>query len=726
MSKLIKEQRSELNKTVDVLHEPEEEHQKEVESQTTLSEQPLYSDTSNLPIPVVDEAETPKVDDCIPHISNPLENVLSPVTENIPSVTIVEVIPSVDVPSVEVQMPVLSKPKLPSKDNGAQSIPLRKSARQKERRERIAELGNLAVDDSDLETCCFADWSTHESENVYWSWCDFSYVQIMDEPTGDDRSMEIVEEGYRAVTMNVPKSFEAALSHPLWGEPARKELNTLLSTKAMVEIDSNIAKESIRYQNADLMYLFPVYEEKVKEGAVVYKVRLVADGRTHYQAGETYSATPSREELFILLHIIAGLDWDYCHIDEVRAFLKAPYKGKNRAFVKFRGGHQHFEIMKALYGLKTAPRDYQEEVAKRLCSLGFVRLVMCSCIYVLRKAEKVIIVYDYVDDFIFTGSSRSDIDEVINSFRQLCETTEPIWDATRVLGMELERDRSRRIIKVTMSAKIAEACEKYSIDPDTRKYVPIPQSGYIIKDEEFEAMHPQEHSMFLNPESITLYMGIVGLLIWISGLRMDILFATMYLSWNTKAPRIHHERMARNVLLYLQTSISIPLVLGGSSSVQVTSYTDASLGTAPKGRSVVADLNKLHPNAGAVSAHTKATPVVFTSSFEAELDGVTRGLKSQSRVSNILRELRILTEGVPVMWSDNKAMVNFIHGEGVAKGVRHMELRMWYVRERYKEGNVVVDWMTGEEIPADKLTKLGTRETHEKFTRDVLGLSLLD
>ena len=122
---------------------------------------------------------------------------MSSVTENIPSVTIVEVISSVDVPSVEVlpsidiQMPVLSKPKLPSKDNGAQSIPLTKSARQKERRERIVELGNLSVDDGDLETCCFTDWSTHESENVYWSWCDFSYVHIMKEPTGDDCSMEI-------------------------------------------------------------------------------------------------------------------------------------------------------------------------------------------------------------------------------------------------------------------------------------------------------------------------------------------------------------------------------------------------------------------------------------------------------------------------------------------------------------------------------------------------------
>ena len=37
VSKLSKEQRSEPNKTADVLHKPEEEHQKEVESQTILT-----------------------------------------------------------------------------------------------------------------------------------------------------------------------------------------------------------------------------------------------------------------------------------------------------------------------------------------------------------------------------------------------------------------------------------------------------------------------------------------------------------------------------------------------------------------------------------------------------------------------------------------------------------------------------------------------------------------
>ena len=50
--------------------------------------------------------------------------------------------------------------------------------------------------------------------------------------------------------------------------------------------------------------------------------------------------------------------------------------------------------------------------------------------------------------------------------------------------MELELDRSRRIIKVTTFAKITKACEKYSNNPDTSEYVPMPESRYIIKDED--------------------------------------------------------------------------------------------------------------------------------------------------------------------------------------------------------------------------------------------------
>eukprot|EP01036_Dinobryon_divergens_P034000 gene34000-43929_t len=159
-------------------------------------------------------------------------------------------------------------------------------------------------------------------------------------------------------------------------------------------------------------------------------------------------------------------------------------------------------------------------------------------------------------------------------------------------------------------------------------------------------------------------MAIVGALIWISGLRLDILFSTMYLACS-----------------------SLPLVLGGGPTIAIHGYSDASLGTGPKGRSIVSNLVKLSPEAGAITAKVTANQSVVTSSFEAELDGVTRG---------------------------------------VAKGLRHMELRMWYVREKYKEGTYVLDYMAGTIIPADKLTKLGTKAEHIEFTKDIMGHKLLE
>ena len=100
-------------------------------------------------------------------------------------------------------------------------------------------------------------------------------------------------------------------------------------------------------------------------------------------------------------------------------------------------------------------------------------------------------------------------------------------------------------------------------------------------------------------------------------------------------------------------------------------------------------------------------------------------MKRIRRVHNVLDELGIVLASVPCLFSDNTAMINFVHGDGVAKGVRHMELRMWYVREQYSTGGILLNYMPGVDIPTDKLTKLGTKESHAAFTRDIMGLNLL-
>jgi hypothetical protein len=127
----------------------------------------------------------------------------------------------------------------------------------------------------------------------------------------------------------------------------------------------------------------------------------------------------------------------------------------------------------------------------------------------------------------------------------------------------------------------------------------------------------------------TVYMQIVGSLIWIQILRSDILFAILYLSWFTHKPRHHHLSMAYYWIGYIFTTIDLTLVLGGTAPLCLNGWTDASLGTGPCRRSVLSNISALDPQSGAIQ--TKATTSTSTclSNFEAELDGLTTMLKTR-------------------------------------------------------------------------------------------------
>jgi hypothetical protein len=69
---------------------------------------------------------------------------------------------------------------------------------------------------------------------------------------------------------------------------------------------------------------------------------------------------------------------------------------------------------------------------------------------------------------------------------------------------------------------------------------------------------------------------------------MDII-----LSWNTKSPKQHHLSMAEYCIGYVYHTKGYPLVLDGLEEIRITSYTDASLATRPKSRSITGQIIKL-------------------------------------------------------------------------------------------------------------------------------------
>jgi hypothetical protein len=579
--------------------------------------------------------------------------------------------------------------------------------------------GNLR-DSRTLFNACFADWSTVGSDSCYYSMLDAAFYSV----TKSEEVGKVVESGYRAVTVGVPKTYVDALKHPDWGEAARKEWNTMMETRAIVEVNAEAAKRAIA-DGADLVVLFPVYEEKEKDGKVVKKVRLVGDGRTHYGATNTYAATPGRDELLVILHVIAAKGWDFVHIDEVRAFLSADYKGDKEVFAKLKGSAQYYKVLKALYGLKTSPHDYQEVVKERLDKLGFKSVVLSPQLHVLqdRATGEFIIVYAWVDDFVITGNATTRMHAMIAEFRQLAVTTEPVLNPTKVLGLQLKRDFALRTICVSMPDHIVELAEEHKCTEGPVRHVPMPQSGYVVREYDFEEL-ARGAGELLGSQDAHRYMRIVGSLIWLTGVRLDIIFATTYLAWFTKEPRKHHLSMAFYVVSYLYQTKELPLVLGGDEKIMVRGASDGSYGTGPKGRSISGMIVRLGSKAGGVVAKSTAAHTVSLSSFEAELDAYSRAVKVMRFIYNLLAELGIEQER-PVIQCDNKAMIGFVKGEGVAKGVRHMELRMWYVREQYQMRNIECVHQSGKVLAADKFTKVGDRLDHQAFVHDVQGLGLL-
>ncbi len=81
---------------------------------------------------------------------------------------------------------------------------------------------------------------------------------------------------------------------------------------------------------------------------------------------------------------------------------------------------------------------------------------------------------------------------------------------------------------------------------------------------------------------------------------------------------------------------------------------------------------------------------------------------------------------VATVTNDNQAVISFVRGDCVAQGIRHVELRMYYVREKYQEGNIIIDYEAGESLAVDQMTKVGTQDKFNKFRKDVLGLELWD
>ena len=135
---------------------------------------------------------------------------------------------------------------------------------------------------------------------------------------------------------------------------------------------------------------------------------------------ETYASTPSLLTLKTFLTLAVARGWHVTLADVSTAFLHAPMDGEVLVLPPveyYPSGDVVWKLKRALYGLKNAPKLWQQHFASTLESKGFQRMKSDPNLYF--HAKRKIYLLCYVDDLMLFGERKAVADLVADLQKEL-------------------------------------------------------------------------------------------------------------------------------------------------------------------------------------------------------------------------------------------------------------------------------------------------------------------
>ena len=193
-------------------------------------------------------------------------------------------------------------------------------------------------------------------------------------------------------------------------------------------------------------------------------------------------------------------------------------------------------LIKALYGLRQAPRAWYSKLNESLLKLGFQRSASEHAVYLRGKGDRRLVVGMYVDDLVITGASNVDID----TFKAEMQATFKMSDLGLLhyyLGLEVSQTEAG--ITVSQSAYAAKILENAGLTGCNPSHTPMEPRLKLSKLSTAPAVDP------------TSYRSIVGSLRYLVNSRPDLAYSVGYISRFMEKPTIEHFAAMKRVLRYV-------------------------------------------------------------------------------------------------------------------------------------------------------------------------------
>ncbi|KAM6578484.1 hypothetical protein CsatB_030321 [Cannabis sativa] len=512
------------------------------------------------------------------------------------------------------------------------------------------------------------------------------------------------------LTTSEPKSYKVALQHPQWNKAMNCEMYALKKNGTWTLVPLPPGKRAITCKW--------VYKEKLNPDGTTakYKARLVARGflqQYGFDFTETFSPVVKPATIKIVLTIALTYKWTIRQLDVNNAFLNGDlqeevYMAQPPGFVD--NEHPHFvcKLHKAIYGLRQAPRAWFEKLKHVLLSFGFLCAKADPSLFYRHTSAHSTFLLVYVDDILVTGSSSSALSSLIQQLHQMFALKD-LGLVNYFLGIEVAHTteglhlcQKKYILDLLVKAKM-----------DNANSLPTPMTG----GEKLSALNGDP---FHDPH---FYRSVVGALQYATITRPEISYAVNRVSQFMQAPLDSHWKTVKKILRYLSGTIDLGLHLKSASTLTVTGFCDADWASDPDDRrSTSGFCIYLGPNI--VSWSSKKQKTVSRSSSEAEYRSLANATADLVWIQALLTEIGIHLQHVPVIWCDNQSAVLMAANPIMHSRTKHIELDLYFVRERVINKQLLVKHTPACDQIADILTK-ALANTRFLYLRDKLSLDFL-
>lgn len=505
-----------------------------------------------------------------------------------------------------------------------------------------------------------------------------------------------------------PVNYKCAAKDENWREAMRKEIEAVEKNKTW-----KLTELPPGHKPIGLKWIYKIKRDT--DGKIIkHKARIVAKGYVQKKGvdfEEIFALVTRLETVRLLLALAAKNNWEVHHLDVKTAFLNGEiqeevYVIQPEGFVKKGKENMVYKLIKALYGLRQAPRAWYAKLNKCLEELGFVRCPYEHAVYVRRADGEILVVSVYVDNLLVTGTSIKEVSKFKNQMNMQFEMTD-LGKLSYYLGMEVKQGVG--FIELKQAAYARKILEKAGMAECNPVKYPMDPKESLTKDEHGEAVDP------------TKFKSVVGGLRYLVHTRPDIAFSVGMISRFMERPTVLHQNAAKRIMRYIKGTVDFGLIYTrDSKNNMLTGFSDSDLGGYTEDRKSTAGM-VFYLNDSLITWVSQKQRCVALSSCEAEFMAATGAACQAIWLRKLLSVVTGSEIGPVTLYIDNKSAIDLAKNPVFHGRSKHIDIRYHLIRECVEKGEIIVKHISSEHERADSLTKALAAAKFETM-RKLLGV----